>query len=92
MAELIPDYFTAGWRERILPCPCGWQGDSRAMAMELHDAVTDYACPQCGNLLLIVSHPTLEQVRAAAAAGNAEAASQLAIIEEAEARFPRHSG
>ena len=65
MAELVADYFTAGWRDRTLSCPCGWQGDSRAMAMELHDAVTDYACSQCGNMLLIVSHPTLEQVRAA---------------------------
>ena len=48
MAELVADYFTAGWRDRTLSCPCGWQGDSRAMAMELHDAVTDYACSQCG--------------------------------------------
>ncbi len=88
MAELVSDYFTAGWRERALACPCGWHGDTRAMAMELHDAVTDYACPACGNLLLIVSHPTLEQVRNAAAAGNAEASTQLAIIEEAQRRFP----
>ncbi|MBD9468695.1 hypothetical protein [Pseudoxanthomonas sp. PXM01] len=88
MAELVPDYFTAGWRERALACPCSWQGDSRAMAMELHDAVTDYACPACGNLLLIVSHPSLDQVRAAATAGNGEALAQLAIIEEVLARFP----
>ena len=88
MSELVPDYFTAGWRARDLTCPCGWHGDSRSMAMELHDAVTDYACPQCGNLLLIVSHPTLYQVRAAAANGNDEATAQLGIIEEALARFP----
>ncbi len=92
MAELVSDYFATGWRERELGCPCDWHGDSRAMAMELHDAVTDYACPQCGNLLLIVSHPSLDQVRAAAAAGNAEAMAQLAIIEEARARFPRDAG
>ncbi|MCR6626594.1 MAG: hypothetical protein NVV67_10095 [Pseudoxanthomonas sp.] len=88
MAELVSDYFTAGWRERALACPCGWHGDTRAMAMELHDAVTDYACPACGNLLLIVSHPSLDQVRAAATAGNEEAMAQLTIIEEALARFP----
>ena len=92
MAELVADYFTAGWRDRTLSCPCGWQGDSRAMAMELHDAVTDYACPQCGNLLLIVSHPTLDQVRAAAAMGHGEAMAQLAIIEEALVRFPPATG
>lgn len=61
MAELVEDYFADGWRERTLACPCGWEGDSRGMAMELHDAVTDYACPTCGNLLLIVSHPDLAQ-------------------------------
>ncbi|WP_296278413.1 hypothetical protein [Pseudoxanthomonas sp.] len=87
MAELVPDYFSAGWRGRSLACPCDWAGDSRAMAMELHDAVTDYACPQCGNLLLIVSHPSLEQVRAAAAEGNEEARTHLGIIEEAHARL-----
>jgi len=88
MAELVLDYFAAGWRERVLACPCGWQGDSRAMAMELHDAVTDYACPACGNLLLIVSHPDLAQVRQAAARGHEEALAQLALVEEALARFP----
>lgn len=88
MAELIPSYFTADWRSRSLSCPCGWEGDSRAMAMELHDQVTDYACPQCGNLLLIVPHPTLDDVRQAAAAGHPEAIEQLAIIQDALQRFP----
>lgn len=85
MAELVPDYFAAGWRERAVACPCDWQGDSRAMAMELHDDVTDYACPACGNLLLIVSHPSLAQVRQAAAADHPEARAHLAIVEEAQA-------
>ena len=88
MAEVVPDYFSPGWRERVLSCPCGWQGDSRATAMELHEQVTDYACPGCGNLLLIVSHPSLDQVRTAAAGGHAEAREHLAIVEEALARFP----
>lgn len=85
MAELVPEYFVAGWRDRPLSCPCGWQGDSRAMAMELHEQVTDYACPDCGNLLLIVPHPTLEQVTRAAAEGHPEAIEQLALLEEARA-------
>ncbi|MGX5730771.1 hypothetical protein ACWKWK_09590 [Pseudoxanthomonas beigongshangi] len=84
MAELLNDYFTAGWRERRYECACGWQGDSRAMQMDLQDEVTDYACPDCGNLLLIVRHPDLAQVRAAAAAGHPEARQQLALLEEAE--------
>lgn len=44
MAELLNDYFTPGWRERRHECACNWQGDSRAMQMDLHDEVTDYAC------------------------------------------------
>ena len=91
MAEIVHDYFAFGWRSRVLDCACGWQGDSKSMAMELHDDVTDYACPQCANLLLIASHPSLEQVRQAAASGNEEAQQQLAIVEEALQRFPPNS-
>lgn len=83
MADIVHDYFQPGWRTRELDCVCGWRGQSRDMAMELHDDVTDYACPRCENLLLIVSHPSLEQVRNAASAGNEEARQQLAIVEEA---------
>ena len=53
------------------------------MAMELHEEVTDYACPDCECTLLIVSHPGIDQVRQAAAEGNLEARQQLSIIEEA---------
>jgi hypothetical protein len=51
--------------------------------MELHEEVTDYACPGCENTLLIVSHPDIVQVRQAAADGNLEAQQQLALVEEA---------
>jgi predicted RNA-binding Zn-ribbon protein involved in translation (DUF1610 family) len=83
MAEVIRNYFTAGWRTDRISCACGWEGDSTKMQMELHEEVTDYACPACENTLLIVSHPDMEQVRQAAADGNAEAQQQLALVEEA---------
>lgn len=92
MAELLRDYFSPGWRERPHVCECGWEGDSRAMAMELHDAVTDYTCPDCGNLLLIVDHPSLEDVRLAAEAGHPEALEQWAILESAREHFPPGAG
>ncbi|MGW8127859.1 MAG: hypothetical protein ACWGG5_05985 [Stenotrophomonas sp.] len=50
------------------------------MELELHDEQSEYACPQCEFPLLVVLHPDLAQVQAAAAAGNAEAAEQLAIL------------
>jgi hypothetical protein len=92
MAEIIADYFSGGWRERVIACPCAWEGDSRAMRMELHDSATDYACPACEATLLIVAHPDIEQVRRAAAEGNAEAKMQLEIVEEARAFAAARTG
>jgi hypothetical protein len=83
MAGIVENYFRPDWRMRAVTCVCGWQGDSRSMVMQLHEEVTDYACPDCENTLLIVSHPDIEQVRRAAADGNAEAQQQLALVEEA---------
>ncbi len=87
MAEIISDYFSPGWRERAVECPCGWSGASRGMRMELQETVTDYACAQCDATLLIVAHPDLDLVRRAAAAGNEEARMQLEIVEEAHRHF-----
>ena len=49
MAEIIRNYFTPGWRSDRLSCICGWEGTSANMQMELHEEVTDYACPACEN-------------------------------------------
>lgn len=83
MATVIRNYFIAGWRSERIACACGWEGDSGKMRMELHEEVTDYACPACESTLLIVSHPDIDQVRQAAAQGNVEAQQQLALVEEA---------
>ncbi|KAF1712951.1 hypothetical protein [Pseudoxanthomonas sacheonensis] len=83
MAEIVRNYFTPGWRTDRIACVCGWDGDPSKMQMELHEEVTDYACPACESTLLIVSHPDIDQVRQAAADGNAEAQQQLALVEEA---------
>ena len=83
MAEIIRNYFTPGWRSDRLSCICGWEGTSANMQMELHEEVTDYACPACENTLLIVSHPDMQQVQQATASGNVEAQQQLALVEEA---------
>jgi hypothetical protein len=91
MAETIRNYFTPRWRSDEITCACGWRGDSRAMSMELHEEVTDYACPACECTLLIVSHPSIDQVRQAAAEGDLEASQQLSIIEEALAAHGKPS-
>lgn len=83
MALTLNDYYLAGWREQSHACPaCEWQGTSRQMEMELHDEQTEYSCPDCENPLLIVVHPDLAQMHAAAMGGNAEAIEQLALMQE----------
>lgn len=83
MSGLIQPYFTPDWRQRVIDCACGWQGASADMVMDLQEEVTDFACPRCESLLLIIPHPSLDEVRQAAADGHEEASQQLAIIEEA---------
>ena len=81
MTVTIHDYYQPGWREHPHTCPsCDWQGASRQMEMELHDEQTEYSCPQCEFPLLIIQHPDLAAVQAAAAAGNVEAQQQLEIL------------
>ncbi|MHC6215804.1 hypothetical protein ACVQEN_01100 [Stenotrophomonas acidaminiphila] len=87
MTTTLSDYYQPGWRDHRHTCPaCEWQGSSRQMELELHDEQSEYTCPQCEFPLLVVLHPDLPQVQAAAAAGNAEAAGQLAILASAPRR------
>jgi hypothetical protein len=83
MAELVHDYFQPGWRTRALECAaCEWRGDSGEMTLQPHEDLSEYLCPRCEDIVLVVRHPDLEQVRAAAAAGHPEAIGQLALLEE----------
>ncbi|WP_374013508.1 hypothetical protein [Pseudoxanthomonas koreensis] len=82
MPELIEDYFRPGWRSRPLTCEaCEWNGDSTQMTLEPHEDLSEYLCPRCEDIMLVVRHPDLAQVRAAAAAGHPEALEQLALVD-----------
>ncbi|GAB3507080.1 hypothetical protein [Pseudoxanthomonas daejeonensis] len=82
MSELVNDYFQPGWRTRTVECAaCEWRGDSRDMTLEPHEDFSEYLCPRCEDIMLVVRHPDLAQVRAAAAAGHAEAQEQLALLQ-----------
>ena len=84
---LIDDYFQPGWRLRAVTCAaCEWEGDSRAMTLEPHEDLSEYLCPRCEDIVLVVRHPDLAQVQAAAAAGHPEAIEQLALMQEYLAR------
>ena len=83
MAQVVDNAYAPGWRDADTACEaCGWHGSVAAMRMEPDRDATDYACPGCGTLLLIVAHPTLEQVRTAAASGDVDAAEQLALLAQ----------
>ncbi|KAF1692497.1 hypothetical protein [Pseudoxanthomonas koreensis] len=83
MPELVDDYFLPGWRTRTHECAaCEWRGDSRAMQLQPHEDLSEYLCPRCEDIVLVVRHPDLERVRAAAADGHPEAIEQLALLQE----------
>lgn len=84
MALTLDNYFAAGWRDQIHTCPaCEWQGSARQMSMELHEDEAEFDCPQCENPVLLVLHPSLAQVQAAAAEGHPEAIEHLEILASA---------
>ena len=73
------DYYDADWRELIFRCPeCDWSGRTTQMDNELFEALIEYSCSQCQNILALVSLPTSEDLKAAVVAGNSEAITDLA--------------
>jgi hypothetical protein len=68
--------------EHPITCPsCGWSGTGAAGHRGIYDELFDISCPACSTMLLVVGYPTLDQIRAAAGAGNAEAIVWLERIE-----------
>ena len=83
MPHLVGTYFEPGWRSRTLVCAaCEWRGDSRALQLVAHEEQSEYLCPECEDVVLVVRHPDIGQVRAAAAEGHPEAQEQLLLVEE----------
>ena len=82
MTLTIDNYFAAGWRDAIHTCSaCEWSGPLDALDLEPHREQSEYSCPDCECLVLVVAHPDLDQVKAAAADGHPEALEQLALLE-----------
>lgn len=83
MPELVDDFFQPGWRSRSLCCAaCEWEGSSAQMLLEPHEDLSEYLCPRCEDIVLVVRHPDLARVQAAAAAGHPEAVGQLALLQD----------
>ncbi len=76
-------------RDAELTCPsCGWVGRG-ADNEELYEELLDVCCPECDRMLLIVPHPTGDETRAAAAAGNLHAQAELPNVDAREERWRR---
>jgi hypothetical protein len=47
------------WNDNdLLNCPiCEWQGKRDDCAQELYDTVSDFSCPKCNQMLLVVDYP-----------------------------------
>jgi tetratricopeptide (TPR) repeat protein len=68
-------------RASEVTCPsCGWSG-AGAGNESYFDELLDVRCPECETMLLIVAFPTLEETRAAAAAGNPLAQAELPNVD-----------
>jgi DNA-directed RNA polymerase subunit RPC12/RpoP len=84
MAARVLRYYDDDWRSPVQACPgCGWSGTAAETATELDEELADYSCPACGRMLLIVCHPTLEEIVRAAGRGVEEAIEHLAHIRRA---------
>lgn len=82
---MLADYFS-DWRSRAYSCACGWTGTHEALDDALFEAVIQKSCPKCDAHLLVLSLPTGDDIRRAAAAGNEEAKEMLAQVVETERR------
>jgi hypothetical protein len=76
-------YFGSDWRTRSFEClACHWSGKTDEMSSEPFRELMEYSCPQCFEILVLVSYPTRQEVEGAAAAGDAEGIVELRRIRE----------
>lgn len=83
--ERLIDYFRDCKPRTTWTCnECTWTGPRQDMSLEVFTDLFEAQCPECSAKIAIVLHPTSEEIRAAAAAGEPEAQSMLAQVNVAE--------
>jgi hypothetical protein len=74
-----------GYRSETFHCPsCSWAGGFEQLEQEQYRDLFDGSCPQCEKMLMIVSYPTAEEIRKAAADGNEKAQQMLPAAKQRE--------
>ncbi|MGD0863131.1 MAG: hypothetical protein ABSA21_10280 [Candidatus Limnocylindrales bacterium] len=77
-------YYDRGPETPVQCRHCGWDGPFSALKAALFSEVIEYDCPACYEIVLVLSLPTYDDVRAAAAAGNQRAIADLPNAERVE--------
>lgn len=79
---IIRNYYEGYNENDPLTCAvCGWEGRVKEGGKALTADLFRIHCPRCNEVLLLVSLPTVEQVREAARKGNREARADLRRLE-----------
>ena len=87
----MPSYFT--YPTTTFTCPCDWTGLGSELKLgETFSELAEYDCPRCESKVVRISFPTSGEIREAAAAGNAEAITELARLDEGGAIVPGSAG
>ncbi len=80
MSARIVRYYDLDENEE-LTCPrCGWNGTAKEGDTELYRELFDVSCPECEQMLLIVSYPTMGETEEAAKRGNTKALEELSSL------------
>lgn len=83
MARIV-DYYDQHDGDALGCSACDWSGTNGDGSTESFQDLFDISCPKCDTMLLIVSYPMIEQVRAAAEQGDKRALADLAAHEKGE--------
>jgi hypothetical protein len=78
-------YYDDDWRSQHVDCPgCEWHGVPAEMDSTIYKELTEFSCPSCDKILLLVAHPTREEIERAARRGIKEAVQHLKLIHQVE--------
>jgi hypothetical protein len=83
------DYYDYDEDAELACWKCGWHGQARDGSRGYYKELFDISCPKCDTMLLIVSHPTIDETKEAAASGNARAQAALPTVHKVEERLQR---
>ncbi len=86
MARVVSWYERTGDGEAVACVECPWAGVGGDLVGMVIGDLLERSCPRCDAHLEFALFPDADDIREAAALGNAEAAAALALVEQREVR------